>query len=230
MSLSEAGFYNLSDLDNSTKFLWNIDLQLSTFILIFIVIIILVSILYSMFGGNAYESFINGDNEFYSYKENLEYSNYASVPLTAIEDEQSIIFGQATRMITSDPQWNTKESDPLNPARKREQGNELFFNIEIFANLYILGGQVYDDIAQTPYNQYYTVALTNPKTKEIVLLGNLQKDNDGLYRLKYKTPVKGQTVNLVDYTIVSIVYSAEDLTGKVVNSKVIIQGDLNKIP
>lgn len=202
----ESGFFNLSDLDNSSKIFWNIDLKLCAFILFVIVVILLTSSLTSLLGGYA-EPFAN--EQFYSYRNNINYSHYASVPLTAVGDEQNITFGQATRLITS-------------------ENDKLFYNLDVFANLYILGGNVFDDPNSGLVNQQYSVLVINPKIKDVVELGNLFKDNDGLYRLKYKTNIADR--NLIEYNIVRIMYKAFDTNGKMLSYKPIIEGDLLRIP
>ena len=213
--MSESGFVNLSDLETSTKIFWNIDLKLSAFILIVIVLFIISSILRFIFT-DYNEPFQN--DHFYSYK-NINYSNYASVPLTAINNEQNITFGQITRIISSDPNWEM--SDIL---KTKKQDNKLYINLEVFANLYILGGQIYDE--NKPITQEYLVSLTDPKTNKTIILGKLHKDNDGLYRLKYKMALNDLHINLLDYNIVNVIYVASDSTGKELSNKVVIGGDL----
>ena len=61
--------------------------------------------------------------EFHSY--DLNYSNYSRVPLTS---NNNLTFGTASRIIT------TNQSD-----------NNVYYNMNIDANLYVLGGNVYDD-------------------------------------------------------------------------------------
>lgn len=224
MSLSD-NFVNLSELENSSKIFWNIDLKLSTIILVIIIISIICICIFAFSNNSNYETFQN--DQFYSYK-NINYSNYASIPLTSVDgEENNITFGQATRMITSDPNWKYQpiKSNIYNN-KVTSKPTQLYFNIDIFANLYILGGNVYDDSKQTPISQNYTVYLINPQDSTYVDLGNLTKDNDGLYRLKYKIQVDS-SINYTLYNIVQILYKAYDNNGNEINSKLLIEGDLN---
>lgn len=58
------------------------------------------------------------------------------------------------------------------------------YRIEIFANLYLLNGNVYK--AETSKG-FYTAYLSNQSSTQTMLLGNLTKDRDHVYKLTVKS-------------------------------------------
>ena len=225
--MSESTLSFFQELPKDTGFYLNLDLKLSAIILIMFLFFFISCGLTIMFmpvtmysNTNSYENFSN--EKFYSYK-NIEYSNYASVPLTAQDvssndnTPNNLLFGKADRIITT------------------HVDGKVYYTIDIHANLYILGGQVYDDINQQPVKQSYTVQLVNPKTKKSLVLGDMVKDNDGIYKLKYKLDLNnipteiGSVNNLIEFSDVQILYIAKDSNNKILNNTVVIQGNLNTI-
>jgi hypothetical protein len=192
-----------------------------------------------MFSDNRYSiRYENFTNDIYSLFNKVQYSNYSRIPLTYdnndIETDKNVVFGYAVRSITNEADYHI---NPLIDYNNNIDNKPIYFVFEINANLYILGGQVYDEPKQAFYNQKYYVKLLNEKTKESLILGDLVKDGDGMYKLHYKTDVANinkvlnKSINdLLEYNIVEIVYGAYDTTGKEVNTKVVIKGDLNKTP
>ena len=233
---SDTSFFG--ELDNSNKFFLNFDLKMCAIILFIIVIICIYSSFSSIFN---IENFSN--DKFYSYK-NILYSNYASIPLTALNLDNTenipgnVLFGQATRIISADVDW--MKSNKRENIYKLSNGNigniekgPIYYHLEILANLYILNGNIFDDITQKIINQTYVVNLYNPKMKNSIILGNLYKDNDGMYKLKYKIDIEkvpSSVGNIIDYTIIQIIYYAIDSNNKILENKIIIQGDLTQIP
>jgi len=213
--MSDSSSFTFS-LPNDTLFYFNIDLKLSAIILFVIVLSIFMTSITSLFvSPRRYEMFSN--DEFYSYK-NINYSNYSRVPLTS---NNNLTFGTASRIITTN-----------------QDTNNVFYNMNIDANLYVLGGNVYDDTSyqKTYVKQDYIAQLVNPKTNKILPLGSLGKDTDGLYKLKYsfnvnKLPETIKTIDeLNDYNIVQVLYVTRDLkTNNINKSKVMISGDLKSL-
>ena len=170
-----------------------------------------------------YEYFSN--DKFYTYK-NINYANFTTVPLTASEEyqtDQNILFGQAIRMVNSDVDYkNVNINKPT------------YFGLNVTANLYILGGNVYDASTKKMLEQHYYVKLLNPKDKKSIVLGDLVKDGDGIYKLKYKVDlqkVSPEIGDLMNYNIVEIIYSAKDVvTKKEMGNSIVVYGDLNKTP
>ena len=158
-------------------------------------------------------------DNYYSYK-SMDYSNYSSIPLTAQniskdnKTPRNLLFGNANRIISSGAD------------------GKLYYNMEVTANLYVLGGQVYDRPKQKLIQQDYIVQLVNSKNNKSFVLGNLKRDGDGLYKLKYKVDVNnipasiGDVNELANYNIVQVIYITKDLSGKILSSDVIIEGNL----
>jgi len=65
------------------------------------------------------------------------------------------------------------------------------YRIEIFANLYLLNGNVYK--AETSKG-FYTAYLSNPSSTQTMLLGNLTKDRDHVYKLTVKSNTQLESV------------------------------------
>lgn len=143
----------------------------------------------SISSDNNKEHFSNDD--MYSYKRSVS-SSYQSIPLTA-KDDENLFFGKANRflMIENDPVFNGK--------------SQIVFRLEIFCNLFVLDGNVFD---QRKNKQAYAVNLVNSKTGEQKFIDNLIKESDGIYKLKYKTAENVET--LASYDQVNIVYSLEN--------------------
>lgn len=220
--MSESSNTFLSNLSNESLYFLNIDLKMCA-ILLFIILVFLftVSSTASIFPPprrmNMYENF-STDN-YYSYK-SMDYSNYSSIPLTAQniskdnKTPRNLLFGNANRIISSGAD------------------GKLYYNMEVTANLYVLGGQVYDRPNQKLIQQDYIVQLVNSKNNKSFVLGNLKRDGDGLYKLKYKVDVNnipstiGDVNELSNYNIVQVIYITKDLSGKILSSDVIIEGNL----
>jgi hypothetical protein len=111
--------------------------------------------------------------------------------------------------------------------------------MDISANLYVLGGQVYESTGGKIYDagnqkivQKYIVQLVNPKVNKTYPIGILQKGGDGIYKLNYKLNIKnipkeiGTVDDLINYNIIQIIYNATNTSGEVLQNKVVIQGNL----
>jgi len=222
--MSDSTSFTFS-LPKDTLFYFDIDLKLCAILLFIIVFFMLMTSLTSSLlpQPRIYETFTGEtpDGEgFYSYK-NINYSNYARIPLTSLDTDvqspQNIVFGSATRMISE------------NIIDKK-----MYYILNVEANLYILGGNIYDDVNQKVINQNYTVQLVNQKTKSVLILGNLKKEGDGLYRYTFKIDTDklptGTLDELMNYNVVQIIYVTMDPVKKTVtDSQTIIQGNLNDI-
>ena len=135
------------------------------------------------------ENFSN--DEMYSYKSATS-SNYQSVQLLAPFDEnrnpENLFFGKANRFIY-------------------KHNDEYVYSLEVYCNLFVLDGNIYDKTQRNTVNQKYKVYLVNSKTKETSFLDNLVKDGDGMYKLKYKS---NQSEALLKYDVVKIIYSLDN--------------------
>jgi hypothetical protein len=214
-----------SNLSKESQYFLNIDLKMCAILLFIILFCLITASLTAMFVPRYSEYFSN--DQFSSYK-NIQYSDYASIPLTALDVSatenipNNILFGKANRIITS------------------HVDGKVYFTLDINANLYVLGGQVYDAPNQKKIEQNYIVQLVNPKNKKTLLLGTLVKHGDGLYKLTFKADINDiakalpdvKDINeLIDYNIVRIVYTAKDATTREsISDQIVIEGDLNKLP
>lgn len=112
------------------------------------------------------------NNEFFSYKDTIKpgYFTYQNAELTS--DTNNLIFGQAKRYIHTD----IKTSQPI-------------YLLEIFANLYVLNGNPFGvekiAIDNTSFKHKYVAYLKNTKSGNRRLMGQLLRDGDGIYKLKF---------------------------------------------
>lgn len=107
-------------------------------------------------------------------------SRYAKAEM--IGEDENLQFGETNRYI-----YTNKNGTP-----------EIRY--DIYANLYILNGNVFD---QSDSKQAYSVMLKNPEGKTFKL-GNLHRDGDGMYKLKV---ISGDVNVLVGYNKVEITYT-----------------------
>ena len=132
---------------------------------------------------NEYQEDFGNDDEL------LEIRNYIRIPLLAPFDEfknpTNLFFGQVNRYTLADS-----------------------YRLEIFCNLLVLDGNMFDVAKRGTINQKYTVYLVNDKTNKKLLLGPLYKDGDGIYKMKinFKENIK----ELLSYNKIIIVYSLDN--------------------
>lgn len=232
-------------LPNDSLFYLNIDLKMLAILLfIILVCIFTTSLSISMIPTPQRYMYIekfNNDN--YNYKD-MMYNNYSRSALTApdtnIKTPKNMTFGTVTRIITYNQNWENIHNElKERQDRQDRQQQDLYFNINIEADLYVLGGQIYDKGDYVYQN--YIVQLINSKSNEIIDLGTLKKDNDGLYRLKYSFNLnnppkwlvlqskKSPLDELINYNIVKIIHVIKNpKTNNIISSNVMLLGDLNK--
>jgi hypothetical protein len=131
------------------------------------------------------ETFNN--DEMYSFKTAQE-SSYQSIPLLAPDDD-NLMFGQAKRFVSA-------------------IDNGFVYRLEIYCNLLVLDGNIYDKAPRNSIKQKYSVFLQNTKQKGKVHVGDLVKDGDGIYKLKFIS--KENVQELAAYDRVHIVYVLND--------------------
>jgi len=143
------------------------------------------------FDNDNKENFSNDD--LYSYK-TQESANYISIPLLSPFDEfknpSNLFFGQANRYINT------------------IGGNNVYYRLEIFCNLLVLDGNIYDVAKRGNTNQKYIVYLLNDKTNKKKLIGDLYKDGDGIYKIKIN--FKDNIEELLSYNKLIIIYSLDN--------------------
>lgn len=122
--------------------------------------------------GCRIEPFAN--DEFFSYKDTINpgYFTYQNAELTSVTN--NLIFGQAKRYVHT----HIKTSKPI-------------YLLEIFANLYVLNGNPFGveklGIDDTSFKHKYVAYLKNTKSGKRVLMGQLLRDGDGMYKLKFSS-------------------------------------------
>lgn len=134
---------------------------------------------------NNIENFSN--DEMYSFKTAQE-SSYQSIPLLAPEDD-NLMFGQAKRFVSA-------------------IDGTFVYRLEIYCNLLVLDGNIYDKAPRNSVKQKYSVFLQNTKRKGKMHVGDLVKDGDGIYKLKFIS--KEGVEELAAYDKVNIVYVLND--------------------
>lgn len=129
------------------------------------------------------------DDKLYSYSKS-QYADYQSIPLLAKNDDfnnpENLLFGQANRHIYI-------------------KDDVMIANFEIYCNLFVLDGSIYGGSEKV--NQKYKVYLLDTKTKSKMFLSDLNKDGDGIYKLKVKSK---DVETLVKYNVIEIVYSLDN--------------------
>lgn len=142
---------------------------------------------------NNVEHFSN--DEMYSFK-SAPRSTYQSIPLLA-PSEDNLFFGQAKRFVSL-------------------QDEKVVYRLEVYCNLFVLDGNIYDKAERNTTNQKYSVFLRNSKTRGSMKIGDLVKDGDGIYKLKF---ISDKNINdLVNYDQINIVYSLNN------NEQILLSG------
>jgi hypothetical protein len=85
----------------------------------------------------------------------------------------------------------------------------------MFANLYVLGGNVFGEIKQD--QEYRAYAFTSDGKK--IDLGKLEKENDGFYKLK----ITAEDERLAAYNSIKIVYKTSD------KETILLEGAFNPV-
>lgn len=177
-------------------------------LLIMFVLIVLSSLFASVWGPKSEDVKKNVENFsndiMYSYKDAIHsnYSNYQSAELTAPDtadgNPSNKLFGLANRTIIMN-------------------GNDKNMYFNIYCNLFIINGNPFGERSiniTSVINQNYFVHLSN-SDGEKMLLGELYKDGDGIYKLKMDIKDQKEIEKIFSYNQVHIIY--EDtiiLTGK----------------
>lgn len=114
------------------------------------------------------------NDEFFTYKDTINpgYFTYQNAALTS--PTNNFIFGQAKLFVN--PQLKT---------------NKPIYILEILANLYVLNGNPFGveklGIDDTSFKHKYIAYLKNTKTGKKENIGQLLRDGDGMYKLKFKS-------------------------------------------
>jgi len=193
-------FFNMSDSDIGKCSMFNLKLVLLV-ILILILVCCFTSCLTSIFTPNNFPEQFSNDSLF-SYKDtvNANYSNYQSTALTAPETEtgnpSNLLFGQANRTVSAN-----------------QDGSKTLF-LEIFCNLYVINGSPFGNSG--PLQKYNVIIKKDTKTESF---GELTKESDGIYKLKFKTNNEDQIKKLLDFNEIQIVYTANSVSNVILSGK-----------
>lgn len=137
---------------------------------------------------NGIESFTNGIESFTNEVTFKTASNYQNIPLLSPTNE-NLLFGQAQRYIMS-------------------RNNEMIYRLEINCNLFILGGNVFGEKITEEANDKYIAVLKNTKDNKKLIIGDLVKDGDGIYKLTYISKENIEYLGQCD--TIEIVYIIKD--------------------
>jgi hypothetical protein len=223
--MSDSTSFTFS-LPKESSYYFNLNLKMSAILLIILLLCIFMSsIMPIMIPGPRRRCYMEpySNIDMSTYK-SIKYTSYSRTALTAPDTEvnspSNLTFGSATRMISS----------------KINNNKDMYYNLNIDANLYVLGGNIYETNGQMKIDQEYIVELINPKLNKILNMGALYKDNDGLYKLRYSIdiskllPIVGTMDDLLNYNIVRIKHNIKNpQTNNMISSNILIQGDLNKL-
>lgn len=188
--------------------------SIKTIICIFIIILIICFIMSSILE-LCQDSARIKFNQLYSECKHPEIENFSNDNLYAfspVKDDryQSIVLN-APELANSTGPSNLLLSQVERYVRNIN--NELEIRFDIYANLYVLGGNVFQS-GKVP-EQSYKVYLYNDNNE--VLLGELNKDSDGIYKLKTISNDK----SVLEYKNVKIVYKTNN------KSEILLKGSFN---
>jgi hypothetical protein len=147
------------------------------------------------------EHFAN--NDFFSYKDTINpgYFTYQNAQLTS--PTNNLIFGQAKLFV-----------------RPGEKSSNPMYMLEILANLYVLNGNPFGveklGIDDTSFKHKYITYLKNTKTGKKVNIGQVLRDGDGMYKLKFKSE---EVNDYVPYNEIEIVHKSPEKETIVLHGK-----------
>jgi hypothetical protein len=149
--------------------------------ILIILLICIISILFSMIGAQGQSNCSLGSMEYFSnFLKNKKEFDQQTIDLTA-----------------PDTKIGTPSSLAVAKCNRYVNGSDVSY--EIYANLYLLNGNIY---AKEVIDDHYSVYLVNETTSEKILLGNLTLDTDKVYKLKKTT-----NEDSLQYKHMYIVYS-----------------------
>ena len=142
---------------------------------------------------DEYTSFSKFENKVrgtYSFK-----STGLTAPSTPGDYPSSLLIGRADRYLIGKPDSTQKT-----------------FYIEIYCNLYVLGGDPFDKTDLSTIKQRYQVYLLDAANNKLYI-GDLSKDGDGIYKLKIDntadTLLNTSVTDLMTYTKINVTYTID---------------------
>lgn len=141
---------------------------------------------------DTHENF--GNNEFFSYKDTINPGYFTSQYTVLTSPTNSLIVGEANMYVTNDILLKV----PV-------------YILDVHCDLYIINGNPFGQKLANVLDykdsvQKYMVHLNSTKTGENIHLGQLLKDNDGVYKLHFKST---QLEKYVAFNEVQIIYEID---------------------
>lgn len=167
----------------------------------------------------SYENYTNNsDNydEIYVKNDNInlecDYCNEDDIEM--FENIQSINFTKYKQLTLLPPDHNNQITNILLSGQANIYKNDNFVRLELNCNLYEIGADVYD-ITSTIKGKYQA-CLYNEQTNQKLVLGDLIRDGDGLYKLKY---VSNNVQEFLNYNIIRIEYIIDNKSTTIIEAK-----------
>lgn len=153
-----------------------------------------------------YENYTNNYDEIYA--ENDEENNIETF------ENSTINFTKYKQLKLLPPDYNNQITNILLSGQANIYKNDNVIRLELICNLYEIGGNIYDTIKTIKGK--YQAYLYNDKTNQQLLLGDLVRDGDGLYKLKY---VSNNVQDLLNYNLIRITYVTDNEMTTIIEAK-----------
>lgn len=153
-----------------------------------------------------YENYTNNYDEIYA--ENDEENNIETF------ENSTINFTKYKQLKLLPPDYNNQITNILLSGQANIYKNDDVIRLELICNLYEIGGNIYDTIKTIKGK--YQAYLYNDKTNQQLLLGDLVRDGDGLYKLKY---VSNNVQDLLNYNLIRITYVTDNEMTTIIEAK-----------
>ena len=153
-----------------------------------------------------YENYTNNYDEIYA--ENDEENNIETF------ENSTINFTKYKQLKLLPPDYNNQITNILLSGKANIYKNDDVIRLELICNLYEIGGNIYDTIKTIKGK--YQAYLYNDKTNQQLLLGDLVRDGDGLYKLKY---VSNNVQDLLNYNLIRITYVTDNEMTTIIEAK-----------
>lgn len=133
-----------------------------------------------------------GNNDFFSDKDTINTSYFTIQKAMLTSATNSLIAGEATMYLINDVLLQIP-----------------FYKLDIYCNLYVINGNPFGEKHTNVLDnvvQKYLVYLKDTSTGGRILLEKLKKDNDGIYKLHFKSE---EIEKYIKYNSIEIVYSID---------------------
>lgn len=149
-----------------------------------------------------------GNDDFFSYKDTINPGYFTTQTTVLTSETNSLIAGEATMYVTNDVMLQVP-----------------FYILDIYCYLYVINGNPLGQFAANKLDdekllQKYFVYLKNTKNGDSILLEQLKKDNDGIYKLHFKSP---NVKKYIKYNSIEIVHLINNKETVILNGKLTLQ-------